>query len=621
MFDIEDSQSLLFRAGYLRQAHSGIFHLLPLGLRVQDKLERTIDDHMSRLGASKVALSSITSEDLWTRSGRLGHGASDLFRFHDRKGGHYLLGPTHEEEITALVASTLKSYKELPLRLYQISRKYRDEPRPRQGLLRTREFLMKDLYTFDQSIEQALESYNSVRAEYIRFFDLLKVKYMVAEASSGDMGGKLSHEFHFPSAKGEDHIISCTHCAYVANEEVAQSRLPERRSFASIEVDTRDFTPSAKDLETSLESAHTNMRSEEDPFALGIRVWSAVSKDRLTLVNVFYPSKAPHGAKKPTPRSYSHDVNVHRIKSIFPDLDAGVGDPVSVWRNRFRYQHGSQTPSDAPIPANSQIINIFDYRIPSKFYTATFAGHADIPVSAKMSSYFSKTIPTTSISLDPVSGAPLDLLRIKDDDPCPKCSQGLLRVQRAIELGHTFMLGTRYSDPLRAMTVVPSDGAITTGNATTAQDAEVPLQMGCHGIGISRMIGAIADIMADEKGLNWPRIIAPYDLVIIPSKGTDNDALQVYDALIEVSNGDLKGSGAVESGLRLSIDAVLDDRPKDFAWKLKDADLLGFPVVVILGRDWKSSRLCEVQCRRLGLRSWVAVGELQAHVQSMLEQL
>ena len=229
----EYGHDLLVRAGFLRQAYSGIFHLLPLGLRVLSKLENLIDKHMRRLGASKVSLSSLSSEELWQRSGRLDKGrSSELLRLEDRKGAKYLLSPTHEEEITTIIAHTVHSYKDLPLRLYQISRKYRDEPRPRQGLLRGREFLMKDLYTFDATEHAARETYELVREAYVAFLEDLKLPYIVARADSGNMGGTLSHEYHFASSSGEDTIISCDTCNYSINEELYIGRCDESKAHS-----------------------------------------------------------------------------------------------------------------------------------------------------------------------------------------------------------------------------------------------------------------------------------------------------------------------------------------------------------------------------------------------------
>ncbi|KAK3077064.1 hypothetical protein LTS18_011309, partial [Coniosporium uncinatum] len=369
--DEDRGTSLLLQAGFIRQAHSGIWHLLPLGLRVQEKIERLVDKHMQSIGASKLSLSSITSEELWRKTGRYGGQNSEFLGVKDRRESGFLLAPTHEEEITALTKGILKSYKDLPLRLYQISRKYRDELRPRAGLLRAKEFLMKDLYTFDASQDAALQTYSVVRGAYKAFFDELGLPYLVAEADSGAMGGNLSHEYQFEAANGEDivHVCSSSSCGYTANEEAS-------------------------------------------------------------LVD-------------------------------FPYVGDGPGT-------------------------------------------------------------------------------------------CPKCFLQSIEKKRAIEVGHTFHLGTRYSEPLDAL--VPGPGSAA---------EPVKLQMGCHGIGISRLIGAVASLTADARGLNWPRSIAPFQAVVIPKKGLEREALDLAK----------KFPGT---------DIVVDDREKPLPWKFKDAELIGYPTQIVV---------------------------------------
>ncbi|PNH29232.1 hypothetical protein VD0002_g6513 [Verticillium dahliae] len=226
--EAERAHDKLIRAGLLRQSHSGIFHILPMGYRIQSKLESLIDKHMQSLGASRVALSSITSKKLWQQSGRYENLGSELFNFQDRKGADYMLAPTHEEEVTSLVAQSVKSYKELPLRLYQITRKYRDELRPRHGLLRTREFTMKDLYTFDVDTAAAMQTYEQVQDAYASFFGSLGLPVVKARAGSGDMGGDLSHEYHFTSPIGEDLIMKCNNCEFAVNSDIAEQPANDR---------------------------------------------------------------------------------------------------------------------------------------------------------------------------------------------------------------------------------------------------------------------------------------------------------------------------------------------------------------------------------------------------------
>ncbi|KAF2094764.1 class II aaRS and biotin synthetase, partial [Rhizodiscina lignyota] len=392
----DNSTAMLKRAGFVRQSHSGVFHLMPLGLKVQEKLERLIDNAMQSIGASKLSLSSISSEGLWEKSGRLAK-YPELLRIKDRKDSRFILSPTHEEEITELVSPLVKSYKDLPLRLYQISRKYRDELRPRQGLLRAKEFLMKDLYTFDTTPENALQTYLETKAAYERFFDSLGLGYVVAEADSGAMGGTLSHEYQFISPIGEDTVVRCTKCDFIANEEVLPSDLSD-----------------------------------------GIRSATATEEPR-----------------------------------------------------------------------------------------------------------------------------------------CPKCSKGSLRSERAIEVGHTFHLGTRYSEPL---------------NVTVADlyDQQVPLQMGCHGIGISRIIAAATSLLSTDKGLRWPFSLAPFKVVVMDTHGTEDDAMAVYDALSK-PHPDLDDPGVLKDG-----EIILDDRDKSLGWKLKDADLIGYPIAIILGKKWKETGCVDI---------------------------
>ncbi|KAL2126541.1 hypothetical protein VTI74DRAFT_712 [Chaetomium olivicolor] len=541
---VEDGHAKLIRAGFLRQSNAGMFHMLPLGRRVQDKVEGLVARHMEEmLAASRVSLSSVSAEALWEKSGRLQNVASELFRFSDRRDVAYLLAPTHEEEITTLVARSVKSYKELPLRLYQITRKYRDEFRPRHGLLRGREFIMKDLYTFDNSVEAALETYHKVRAVYNNIFSDLKLPVLSAKASSGDMGGDLSHEYHLPTALGEDRVVSCDSCDYVVNEEIAESILSEEAS---------DGTP--------------------------FEVWRGITKDRTKLVNVWYPrwTRPPGGGEL---RQYTNqDINWSAVKSVVPDLDAGLEDALPFWSAATAGERKTAT----------EVVNVLDSRLPPSLVESLGGS-----ISETSSWPASLAPPVTPLPTS--SSKPLNLLRIRTGDKCPQCSSGSLKVERAMELGHTFFLGTRYSEPLGAMTSPPPSGQ------------PLPMQMGCHGIGISRVLGAVAEHLADKRGLNWPVAIAPYSCVVIPGKDAgDGDALQVSHHIISNAG---PGNGF--------LDVVIDDRQRPLPWKLTDADLIGVPVIVLLGREWRTAKRVEVQCRRLGLKQVVEVADLPGLIRQL----
>ncbi|EON96807.1 putative prolyl-trna synthetase protein [Phaeoacremonium minimum UCRPA7] len=558
--------------------------MLPLGHRTTEKISRLIAWHMSQIGASQLALSTITSEALWARSGRLQNVSSELFHLTDRRDGKYLLSPTHEEEITTLVARTVTSYKSLPLRLYQITRKYRDEFRPRHGVLRSREFIMKDLYTFDYSVEAALATYEQVSAAYRKFFEDLKLPVVVAKASSGDMGGDLSHEYHLSTSLGEDHVVSCNSCDYAINDELAETRLPDSQAAQS---------------------------------AKGLRVWRGISKDRKVMVNVWYPESSDPAGSEGAKQYSDDDINIYAVKSAVPELDASIDDPLPFWAAGLEPKQANAEPS--PEGVHPRLVNLVDCRLPESVKEEISNISSGLPVWPEgIASELTKAIPSLTTSDNPNDpDKPMNLLRIVEGDSCPRCDSGKLKVQRAIELGHTFYLGTRYSIPLEANVSVPAK--LLSQDADMSSDAgesskTVPMQMGCHGIGVSRIIGAVADHLADSKGLNWPRAIAPYEVVIIPGPQADEAAAtKVYDGLVSHR---LDGSPIYHH-----LDVLLDDREGPLPWKMKDADLVGYPVIVLLGREWAASRRCEVQCRRLGVKEQVLVDKLPVYVQNLLDQL
>ncbi|TVY43182.1 Proline--tRNA ligase [Lachnellula subtilissima] len=531
-----DSHSMLIRAGFLRQAHSGLFHMLPLGQRVQRKLEALIDKHMSTLNASKLDLSSISSESLWERSGRLNSVGSELFRFRDRKDTGYLLSPTHEEEITTLYACT--------------------------------KFFERHMLVF---------------------FDELKIPYLVAEADSGDMGGNLSHEFHFPTAKVANMwptrswlMAQC----YPPNPSLR--KIPPRHSRTSL-------LPSATRIRKKLSS------------------WKGISKDRSTLFTVFFMPSAL-SLSPASDVADGREVNVHAIKAAFPEIDNSIENPGDLWWESA--PNPSDTADNATLARPRQILNILDGSM-SESLRKTFA-EGVITLSKDPSATLGFTHQLNCVVQHPVTGKPFNLLRIKNGDRCPRCSEGHVKINKAIELGHTFHLGSRYTKPLEGHVTVPyeiiknqeADFEFLPNVKDSTSGRQVVVQMGCHGIGVSRIIGAVADTLADKNGLNWPRVMAPFEAVVIANKSGEEGTSDVYDAI----------SQAHPSG-GTTIDLVLDDRVKPFAWKMKDADLVGYPVIVVVGRRWAAERICEVQCRRLKIKEDVHIADLSNHVRSLLERL
>lgn len=416
---------------------------------------------------------------------------------------------------------------------------------------------MKDLYTFDITEQQARQTYEEVRQAYKAFLDELRLPYLVAEADSGNIGGTLSHEYHFVSARGEDNVISCGSCGYTINDELA---------ITSVEQPEQVAIEHKKQL----------------------RCWTGITKDRKTLVMAWFPTTT----RQPSGDKVKNEINPNVIKALVPDIDLSVENPVEIWdKSNPRQEDGSRP--------DAQVIEINDERLPlggEQGATRTELQQKVLPREVlKNNGAFS----SVQFQLRPrKNGKTMQLTRTLTGDPCQQCGDGKVQVDRAIEVGHTFHLGTRYSKPLEATFVDSSDRRVT-------------IEMGCHGIGVSRLVGAIASMLADAKGLNWPAAIAPFQAIVIPGKGNEADAENVTRRLGSVA------------------DTILDDRQKPMGWKLNDADLVGYPLIVVLGRLWKTEGKVEVQCRRLGIKEEVlcgldaseATGGLEQSVQKLLTQL
>ena len=560
---------------------------------------------MRAIGASKIALSTLSSQNLWRQSGRLegdGNTSPEIFKVQDRKDTGYILSPTHEEEVTRLVGNIINSYKELPLRLYQITRKYRDEARPRQGLLRTREFLMKDLYTFDSNLEDALYTYRMVENAYRAFFNEFKLPYLVAKASSGTMGGDLSHEYHFVSGKGEDNLITCASCDFVVNEEIFVPQYSTHKSLGNGRGDQR--------TQQLLEFV-----SELRPSNQFYQQWFAFSAKENVLVQAILPTKAGLEAVG-VYLSEEPQANTQKVQELLPELDMSAATGISLETAKemveacakpvrvYRVYDRTIRPLSELLPelvSSTQNLSNDD-KVPHSVIR-----QMKQPVNIGLNTLLSLEVQQSNGSLP-------RLTRVSPGEKCTHCGEGHFRVQTAVEVGHTFHLGTRYSQVLDA-TIAGNPGQISdkSGGAHDDHSAHrIPMQMGCHGIGVSRLVAAVADVRSDSKGLSWPRVMAPFDSIVIPSpKISTEDQSKVYDIL-----------SGIPGSLEIHIDTVLDDRQKDMSWKLKDADMTGYPVLVVMGRGWiNDGNICEVQCRRLGVKKDVHLEELRDYVSKLLEQL
>ena len=447
---------------------------------------------------------------------------------------------------------------------------------------------MKDLYTFDTTKEAALQAYKAARLAYSNIFRDLKLPMMVAAASSGTIGGDLSHEYHLPLQKGEDSVVKCSTCDYVANEEVAVGKI----------MTSRDDT--ARSRFSSAVYDHTDQSGFKDPTRMielyestagQVQIWTGVSQDQQSIYQAFLPSRVEVDSYT---RTRPATINLHALKKVFHDVDLSVrssakeslGIPVDEAMRLQNSCKGSVLASGNDSPKAFLWKQVFDYRIPSSTIddiATCHLTHSGLQEPDKVTFH----------------QAAIDLVKLEAGDRCPSCDSGILDVEKAVELGHTFYLGTKYSEPLGAK-IATEQSAVTT-----------PMEMGCHGIGVSRLIGAVAERLADEKGLNWPRIIAPFEVVVIPGPEHREVATEVLDLLT-------KSNSATTSP---SIDAVFDDRDKGLVWKITDADLIGYPVIVVLGRTWAERKRCEVQCRQLKVRQEVPIEQLRGVVDSLLARL
>ncbi|RMD43768.1 hypothetical protein DV735_g1292, partial [Chaetothyriales sp. CBS 134920] len=564
----DNTTAHLINAGFLYQPNAGIFHFLPLGLRVLEKVERLVDRHMRSVGASKVALSSLSRQSLWQKSGRLSAGG-ELFKLRDRSGVDWLLAPTHEEEFTEMVRLSGTLRKSSSLRLYQIGRKYRDELRPRGGLLRGKEFIMKDLYTFDREFDAALKTYDEIRAAYRNFFDELGLPYSEARADSGSMGGNLSHEYHLTADEGEDTVITCSSCDHARNIE---------------------FVPRL---------AKNFHRLTNDALAQSKSVWPTspvsrdfISEDKNTLVRVLVNS---HGRSDSETKS---SINTHVVKAALSghaEVDTGIQEEAALDAFLAAKPGANPGPENGNTTPQRRIIYLLDKDIDLEHFLLgrkrdDSLGELEVCVIST----------PTGGDLD---GSPIDLLLPSKGDTCPSCKTGVLDVQKTIELGHTFFLGARYSSKFNLVWLAKS---------SEGGSVPKPYEMGCHGIGVSRLVAAAARLRAPtgkEKSwsLQWPKAIAPYHISVICS--TESAA-------------QIEASHEIYDGLeREGFDVLLDDRTDcSFGWKLADIRILGIPIAVLPARKSGEKRWVVI-CPALEFEEDVQATEVLETVQSLMNRL
>ena len=560
------SHRLLVRAGYIRRAAPGGYTWLPLGWRVLRNVERVIREEMDAMGAQEVHFPALLPKEPYDRTNRWTEYGDDVFRLQDRKGADYMLGPTHEEFFTLLVKDLYSSYKDLPLWLYQIQTKYRDEPRPRAGLLRGREFVMKDSYSFDVDDAGLDRSYQAHRDAYVRIFDRLGLGYVIVSAMSGAMGGSKSEEFLTPAAVGEDTYVRCTTCDYAANVEALVTPVPPAQPYDGVPAAHVEDTPDTPTIDTLV--ALANSRAD---LRRGDRDWTAAD----TLKNVVVKLRRPDGKTEVLAIGLPGDreVDLKRLDAVVaPALaEAFTEEDFAAHPGLVRGYIGP-TALGQDKPAGMRYL--LDPRVVEGTRWITGANEPGRHVFDLVA------------GRDFTADGTIEAAEVRQGDPCPN-GDGTLVAARGIEMGHIFQLGRKYAEALD-LKVLDEHGK------------QVVVTMGSYGIGPSRAVAAIAESTHDDLGLCWPREIAPADVHLVAA-GKDDAVFDATQALADE---------LVSAGLEVLYD---DRRTVSAGVKFKDAELLGMPTVVVVGKGLAGGTV-EVRDRRSGQRADVPVADAAARV-------
>ena len=554
-----DSHKLMVRAGLMKKVAGGLYTYLPLGMRVLNKVEKIVREEMDRAGAQEIVMPILQPAELWKTSGRWESMGPGMFRLKDRATHDYALSPTAEEMVTEVVKSVVSSYRQLPLTVYQIQWKFRDEIRPRFGLMRSKEFLMKDAYSFDTSLEAADASYMAMFNAYKNVFSRCGLKAYPVEADTGDIGGKFSHEFHVLADAGEDGIAFCDGCGYAANLEKAERKVQSAEcGVQGAECGPMEVvpTPGAK----TIDEVSKFMGVPGSAFVKSL-VYSVDGKP----VMVCVPG--------------DRDVNEVKLKHFLNAKKVELADYEMVLK-----ASGANAGSVGPVkPADASLRIVADQEL---------KGAKGRIVGANKDDHHIKNV---DLDRDCKIAATdyADLVIVRDGDICAKCGKPMV-IKRGIEVGHVFKLGTKYTDAFKAV-------------YKTDELKEQVMVMGCYGIGVSRTVQAVIEQSHDKDGIIWPVSVAPYQVVI---ENLDPKAADVSKVVNDLE-AQLEAAG---------IDVIVDDREERPGVKFKDADLIGFPVRVVVGAKGLANGGVEVK-RRVDDKSKtkiVPVDEAFAAVKSVL---
>ncbi len=556
----------LLRAGYVRPAGSGVHSWLPLGYRVLRNVERIIREEMDAMGAQEVHFPALLPREPYERSGRWDDYGDNLFRLKDRRGNDHLLAPTHEEMFTLLVKDLYGSYRDLPLSIYQIQTKYRDEARPRAGLLRSREFLMKDSYSFDVDDAGLEASYQAHRAAYVRTFDRLRLDYVVVSAMSGAMGGSGSEEFLCPTPVGEDTYVRSPG-GYAANAEAVVTPVPEPVPYDDVPEAHVEDTPDTPTIETLVAFANEHFPRPD-------RAWDAAD----TLKNVVVMVHHPDGTHEPLVIGVpgDRDVDPRRLAAQLEPSEVAPFTDEDFERDPGLTK-GYLGPQVLGKGSATGIRYLVDPRIVEGTRWVTGAnehGHHVFDLVC---------------GRDFTPDGTIEAAEVRDGDPAPDGS-GPLELARGIEIGHIFQLGRKYAEALD-LQVQDEHGELVT------------VTMGSYGIGVSRAVAAIAETTVDDLGLCWPRVVAPADVHLVVAGKSDDI----------VAGAERLTAELVDAGVRV----LLDDRSKERPGvKFKDAELIGVPTIVVVGRGLAEGTI-EVKDRRTGAREDVALADAVEHLRRL----
>jgi prolyl-tRNA synthetase len=556
------SHRLLLRAGLVRQLASGIYSMLPLAQRVSLKIMQILREEMNRIGGQEFYLPALHPREIWEESGRWSVMGDEMFKLKDRKGAWMCLGMTHEEIFTSIARNEIRSYKQLPQVWYQIQVKFRDEPRPKSGLMRVRHFTMKDAYTFDVDQAGLDKSFDAQREAYKRIFERCGLKFVIVEASSGSMGGSESNEFMVRTDAGEDLIATCTECDYAANVEKATSRLPEIKDGIGLDAPVEFPTP--------------GVRTIEDLTAFP----GGAEADRQIKTLVYVSTKGDESQFVLALLRGDHQMHETKLSSV---VDGDAVRPAHPEEMRELMGANAGSLGGVGVKARARELGK-EIRILADL---ALKGRRNMTTGANKDDHHLRGV---NISRDIAVDSWVDLRTVASGESCPVCETGALEVAKALEIGHIFKLGTKYSETMGA-TVLTQDGK------------EAPIVMGSYGIGVERIMASAIELHHDDDGIIWPKAIAPFDCVVTITNMKQDELREAGERLYH----DLQRAG---------LDVLLDDREERAGVKFKDADLIGIPYRITIGKK-AADGLVELLDRRTKQTEDVKFKDLVERVQAL----